>query len=323
MISPIPGISRGKILLVVFTTTVVSALHFLTPAGTHAWTWFHIFYQKLFYIPLLMAAAFLGAWGTLATTVIVSSIFLVHVIKDWSGDTMLRAELIGEIGSFWVIAVASSLLFRREHRALEKTKMANEETLAALASSLDLREHETTLHSRRVREYTLLLARRMGIRGEKVLLNMGMGALLHDVGKIGIHDDVLLKSGSLSEKEAKEMQRHPELGASLIGKIGFLGSAREIVLSHHEKFDGSGYPAGLSGQEIPLGARIFAVADVFDALTTDRPYRTPISYREARDFIAKESGKHFDPIVVDVFLETSFTDWADVASRSGVTLSED
>jgi HD-GYP domain-containing protein (c-di-GMP phosphodiesterase class II) len=152
---------------------------------------------------------------------------------------------------------------------------------------------------------------------------MGMGALLHDVGKIGIHDDVLLKSGSLSEKEAKEMQRHPELGASLIGKIGFLGSAREIVLSHHEKFDGSGYPAGLSGQEIPLGARIFAVADVFDALTTDRPYRTPISYREARDFIAKESGKHFDPIVVDVFLETSFTDWADVASRSGVTLSED
>jgi putative nucleotidyltransferase with HDIG domain len=235
---------------------------------------------------------------------------------------MRQADQVGEIASFWVIAVASSFLFHRERRALERERVAHEETLSALASSLDLREHETALHSLRVREYTLLLARQMGIHGVEDLLNLGMGALLHDVGKIGIQDSVLLKTGTLSEEESREMRWHPELGASLIGKIGFLGSAREIVLSHHEKFDGSGYPAGLSGQAIPLGARIFAVVDVFDALTTVRPYRGPLSYREARDFLAKESGSHFDPAVVDVFLAVPFHDWEETASRFGVALRE-
>jgi putative nucleotidyltransferase with HDIG domain len=312
--------SRGKIPLVVVTTAVVSALHFLTPAGPHAWHWLHIFYQKLFYVPLLMAAAFLGAWGTLATTIAISSIFLLHVLKDWSGDPMLRVDMMGEIGSYWVIALASSFLFGRERRALEQKKAANEETLAALASSLDLREHETSLHSLRVREYTLLLARQMRVHGEKDLLNLRMGALLHDVGKIGIQDSVLLKTGTLSAEEVREMRRHPELGATLIDRIPFLAAAREIVLAHHEKYDGSGYPAGLSGQAIPLGARIFAAVDVFDALTTVRPYRGPLSYREARDFIAKESGKHFDPVVVDAFLAVPFHDWEETASRYGVTL---
>ena len=269
-----------------------------------------------------MAAAFLGAWGTLATTIAISSIFLLHVLKDWSGDPMLRVDMMGEIGSYWVIALASSFLFGRERRALEQKKAANEETLAALASSLDLREHETSLHSLRVREYTLLLARHMGVHGEKDLLNLGMGALLHDVGKIGIQDSVLLKTGTLSAEEVREMRWHPELGASLIGKIGFLGSAREIVLSHHEKYDGSGYPAGLSGQAIPLGARIFAAVDVFDALTTDRPYRPALSYGEAAQFIAKESGIHFDPAVVRAFLAVPFLNWEETASRYGVTLRE-
>ena len=309
-----------KILLVAAATTAVSFPHFLTPAGPHAWHWLHILFQKLFYVPLLVAAAFLGVRGTLATTACVSFIFLFHVLKDWSGDPMLRAEMIGEIISFWVIAVFSSLLFQRERRALEETRLANEETLAALVSSLDLREHETALHSRRVREYTLLLARRMGIRGEKVLLSKGLGAMLHDVGKIGIRDSVLLKTDSLSEAESMEVRRHPELGASLIKEIRFLESAREIVLFHHERFDGSGYPEGLSGQAIPPGARIFAVADVFDALTTARPYRSHISYLEANTLIAKESGTHFDPAVVDAFLRIPFADWAEIASSNGATL---
>ena len=311
-----------KILLVAAVTATVSLLHFLTPSGTHEWHWLHILYQKLFYLPLLMAAAFLGVRGTLATTACVSLIFLFHVLKDWSGDPMLQAELTGEIISFWVIAVASSLLFDRERRALEEVRLAHEETINALASSLDLREHETALHSLRVREYTLLLARRFGLKGEVSFMNIGMGALLHDLGKIGVADRILLKHGELTEEERQEIRRHPEFGASLIGGIGFLGNAREIVLSHHEKYDGSGYPAGLSGQAIPLGARIFAVADVFDALTTVRPYRIPMSYREARDFIAMESGKHLDPAVVDAFLGIPFAIWAEVASRNGVTLTE-
>jgi putative nucleotidyltransferase with HDIG domain len=320
MSAVLQGGARGKILLIVAVTAAVSLLHFLTPTGPHGWHGLHLLYQKLYYVPILMAAAFLGVRGTLATTLAVSLLFFAHILRDWSGDVIRQADQVGEIASFWVIALASSFLFRRERRALERTKAANEETVAALASSLDLREHETALHSMRVREYTLLLARQMGIHGEQNLLNLGMGALLHDVGKIGIQDSVLLKTGTLSEEEAREMRWHPELGATLIGKIGFLGSAREIVLSHHEKYDGRGYPAGLSGQAIPLGARIFAAVDVFDALTTVRPYRGPLSYQEARDFIAKESGKHFDPAVVRAFLAVPFRDWEEAASRYGVTL---
>ena len=267
------GTSRGKILLVVVATAAVSLLHFLTPAGPHAWHWLHLFYQKLYYVPILIAAAFLGIRGTLATALAVSFLFLVHILRDWSGDLMRQADQVGEIASFWVIAVASSFLFHRERFALEQERVAHEETLSALASSLDLREHETALHSRRVREYTMLLTRRMRLKDEAALLNIAIGALLHDVGKIGVPDHVLLKQGELTEEEWREIRRHPELGATLIDRIPFLAGAREIVLAHHERYDGSGYPKGLVGAEIPRGARIFAVADVFDALTTERPYR--------------------------------------------------
>jgi hypothetical protein len=176
------GGARGKILLVVAVTAAVSLLHFLTPTGPHGWHGLHLLYQKLYYVPILMSAAVLGVRGTLATTLAVSLLFFAHILKDWSGDVMRQADQVGEIASFWVIAVASSFLFHRERRALERERVAHEETLSALASSLDLREHETALHSLRVREYTLLLARRMGVRGENDLLNLGMGALLHDVG---------------------------------------------------------------------------------------------------------------------------------------------
>jgi HD-GYP domain-containing protein (c-di-GMP phosphodiesterase class II) len=269
-----------------------------------------------------MAAACLGVRGTLLVAIIVSSVFFIHILRDWSGDLMRQADQVGEIASFWVIAIASSLLFQRERRALEQTRLAHEETISTLASSLDLREHETALHSRRVREYTLLLARRMGLKGESALVNIGMGALLHDVGKIGVADHVLLKHGELTEEERKEIRRHPEFGATLIGRIPFLAGAREIVASHHERYDGSGYPRGLSGKDIPIGGRIFAVVDVFDALTTDRPYRSAKSYREAVEIIEKGSGSHFDPPVVDAFLRIPFRDLEGVASRNGVGLRE-
>jgi hypothetical protein len=187
------GGARGKILLVVAVTAAVSLLHFLTPTGPHGWHGLHLLYQKLYYVPILMTAAVLGVRATLATTLAVSLLFFAHILRDWSGDVMRQADQVGEIASFWVIAVASSLLFHRERRALEQERVAHEETLSALASSLDLREHATALHSRRVQEYTMLLARRMGLKNETALLNIAIGALLHDVGKIGVPDQVLLK----------------------------------------------------------------------------------------------------------------------------------
>ncbi|MCR4308899.1 MAG: HD domain-containing protein [Deltaproteobacteria bacterium] len=307
----------GVVALVVFA---VASAHFVTPAGLHGWHWVHILLQKLFYLPILMAASWFGLRGTLLTAGTVSSVFMVHVLRDWGGYRMAQADQVGEIASFWVIALASSLLFDRERRALAETAAAHEETLAALASSLDLREHETSLHSRRVREYTLLLAERLGIKGEEALTNIGTGALLHDVGKIGVPDSILLKKGVPTEEEWERIRLHPELGASLIGPIRFLETAREIVLAHHEKFDGTGYPRGLAGESIPLGARIFAVVDVFDALTTDRPYKAALSYGSATDYLASGRGSHFDPDVVDAFLKIPYRDLAETAARNGVVL---
>jgi putative nucleotidyltransferase with HDIG domain len=233
---------------------------------------------------------------------------------------MAQADQIGEIASFWVIALTSSLLFRRERRALEETTGAHRETIAALASSLDLRERETALHSKRVQEYALLLADHMGLKDIGMRESLEMGALLHDVGKIGVPDGILLKKGGLTGEERDVVRRHPELGASLLQRIPFLSGAREIVEYHHEKFDGSGYPKGLKGEQIPIGARIFAVADVFDALTTDRPYKAALSYRSAAEMIARERGTHFDPYVADAFLGIPYRDLAETASKYGVAL---
>jgi putative nucleotidyltransferase with HDIG domain len=308
----------GVVAIVVFA---VASGHFVTPAGLHGWHWAHILLQKLFYLPILMAASWFGLRGTLLTAGAVSSVFMIHVLLDWGGYRMAQADQVGEIASFWVIALTSSFLFRRERKALQETAEAHRETIAALASSLDLRERETALHSKRVQEYALLLARRLGIKEGDTLEGLEMGALLHDVGKIGVPDGILLKKGGLTDEERDVVRRHPGLGASLLQRIPFLSGAREIVESHHEKFDGSGYPKGLRGEEIPIGARIFAVVDVFDALTTDRPYKTALSYRSAADSLANGRGTHFDPDVVDAFLKIPFRDLAETASGNGVVLS--
>jgi putative nucleotidyltransferase with HDIG domain len=308
--------------IVAFVVLAVALGHFATPAGLHGWHWLHILLQKLFYLPILMAAAWFGLRGTLLTVGAVCSVFMAHVLLDWGGYRMVQAGQIGELASFWIVAMTSSLLFRSERRALEETAEAHRETIAALASSLDLRERETALHSKRVQEYAMLLARHLGIKEGDTLEGLEMGALLHDVGKIGVPDGILLKKGGLTEEEWDGVRRHPELGASLLQRIPFLSGAREIVESHHEKFDGSGYPKGLKGDQIPIGARIFAVADVFDALTTDRPYKAALSYRSAAGMIARERAAHFDPEVVEAFLKIPFGVLLETALRYGVILRE-
>ncbi|MBI5342066.1 MAG: HD domain-containing protein [Deltaproteobacteria bacterium] len=317
------AIDRRRVHQVAAGTALVSILHFITPAGPHGWHWFHILLQKLYYLPILAAAATLGTRATVATASAVSVLFLAHIIWSWKGHVMVQADQVGEIVSFWVIGLTASFLFSREKRALEATAAAHGETLEALVGALDLREHGTALHSRRVRDYALLLARRMGIEEGRALMNIGMGSLLHDVGKIGVSDRILLKRERLTEEEWDEMRRHPELGASLVGSIPFLAGVREIVHDHHEKFDGTGYPKGISGREIPIGARIFAVVDVFDALTSERTYRPGVSGREAVDIISRGRGNHFDPDVVDAFLGIPFPVWAGVAARNGVTLRKE
>ncbi len=189
-----------------------------------------------------------------------------------------------------------------------KLQVSYETTLEALAAALDTRDTETQGHSVRVSEYTVFVADRMGVK-EPQITEIRRGALLHDVGKIGIPDAILRKPGKLTAEEWKEMKRHPEIGHRILSGIKFLEHSLPIVIAHQERYDGSGYPMGLKGEEIPLGARVFAVVDTLDAMTSDRPYRKALSYEQARDEIVRNAGVQFDPRVVEVFLSIRPEDW--------------
>jgi putative nucleotidyltransferase with HDIG domain len=181
-------------------------------------------------------------------------------------------------------------------------------TLEAMGDALDLRDAETEGHSRRVTAYTIALAREIGLDADQ-LRSIARGAFLHDIGKIATPDRILLKPGKLDPEEIKIMRQHCALGYQMVRKIPFLREASEIVYSHQETFNGSGYPRGLRGEAIPLGARIFAIADTLDAMTSDRPYRKALSFAQARGEIVRCSGTQFDPGVVQVFLTMPESLW--------------
>jgi HD-GYP domain-containing protein (c-di-GMP phosphodiesterase class II) len=176
----------------------------------------------------------------------------------------------------------------------------------ALMEALDLREHETGLHSKRVACHTRILARRFFDK-EDALRQVYWGALLHDLGKIGIPDAILLKQGPLGDEEWRLMRTHPDKGAELLRKLPGLEAAVAIVRSHEERYDGTGYPGGLCGEAIPLGARLFAVIDTLDAMTSDRPYRKGRSFDIAAAEIVAMAGSQFDPLAVEAFLAEQAT----------------
>jgi putative nucleotidyltransferase with HDIG domain len=195
-------------------------------------------------------------------------------------------------------------------------------TLIALTHALDARDKETEGHSRRVVEYTRLVAVRLGITGEDLKL-LCHGALLHDIGKIGVPDAILHKPGPLTEAEWQVMRRHPEIGALMVEEVEYLTEARQIILHHHERWDGRGYPLGLRGMQISQGARAFSIADTVDAITQDRPYRRGRSFDEAREELLRHRGSQFDPDAVDAFLSLPETDLLKISAiraRVGIDL---
>jgi len=201
------------------------------------------------------------------------------------------------------IAVDNSKLFENLQISNNELFLAYEATIEGWSRALDLRDKETEGHTQRVTELTLRLANAMGIR-EAELIHIHRGALLHDIGKMGVPDSILLKVGDLTDEEWKMMRKHPTFAYELLSPIRYLKAASlDIPYCHHEKWDGSGYPRGLKGNEIPMAARIFAVVDVWDAVTSDRPYRKGWSIGQALEYIKDQSGKYFDPLVVDVFLK--------------------
>jgi putative nucleotidyltransferase with HDIG domain len=197
--------------------------------------------------------------------------------------------------------------------ALQQIERSYEVTLQALGAAIDLRDNETAGHSQRVCRYSLEIAQALGW-SEKQLSGLARGAYLHDIGKLGIPDGILLKPGPLSTDERTVMQRHVEIGFNLVADIPFLAGAAEIILTHHERYDGSGYPCGLKGDDILPSARIFAIADSFDAITSDRPYRRASSFESGRAIIRNCSGTQFDPQAVNAFLAIDEAVWPAIAN---------
>jgi putative nucleotidyltransferase with HDIG domain len=205
--------------------------------------------------------------------------------------------------------------------AVRRIELTYDETLEALARALDLRDNDTAEHTRRVTRYSLEMAKRLNFSGDQ-LKQLERGAYLHDIGKIGIPDSILLKPGKLTPEEWAVMQKHVRIGYELMSRVAFLSSAAQIVLAHQECFDGTGYPEGLAGEDIPLGARIFAIADTLDAMMSDRPYRRGRPYAVARAEIAREAGKQFDPKVVEVFLSIPEETWENIRREASRDRSE-
>ncbi len=200
--------------------------------------------------------------------------------------------------------------------ALEHISQIYDETLEALGAALDLKDGDTAGHARRVTRYCLEIAKAMGCSPDE-MHQLKRGAYLHDIGKIAIPDAILLKPAKLSPEEMSVMWAHPYIGYEFVGRISFLAEAGEIVLTHHERFDGSGYPQRLMGDDIPLGARIFAVADTLDAMTSDRPYRRALPFSAAREEIRQQSGRQFEPRVVETFFSLPEHIWGEIRLEVG------
>lgn len=215
-------------------------------------------------------------------------------------------EFLKTLAGQAAIAVDNAHLFDELERSNSEIQHAYDATLFGWSQALELRDIETHGHCLRVTEMTRHLGRKMGI-SEEEMVHVQRGALLHDIGKMGIPDSILFKPGKLTEEEWEIMRKHPIYAYDLLSKIKFLQPALDIPRWHHERWDGTGYPDRLKGKDIPLSARIFAVADVCDALRSKRPYREPWTNEQVKEFIENESGKHFDPEVVKMFMENGFS----------------
>jgi HD-GYP domain-containing protein (c-di-GMP phosphodiesterase class II) len=245
--------------------------------------------KTILHIPLIVEGSGIGA-------LIVGTTTRYHAFNEHS--LALSRTLSYQIA----LAVANAKLYKAVQMANADLIHAYDVTLQGWSYALEMRDQDTQGHTRRVMDSTVSLARKMGFT-EPALTNLRRGALLHDIGKISIPDEILKKPGPLTSTEMEIMRRHTDDAYHFLVNIDYLQASVDIPYCHHEKWDGTGYPRGLKGEEIPLEARIFAVVDVYDALISDRPYRKAWSKADALEYICAQSGKHFDPCIVPIFLE--------------------
>ncbi len=245
-------------------------------------------FESYYAVPLRAKGQILGALEIYKRSAIKEN-------SDW-------LEFIQALAQQTAIALENAQLIEKLKKANREMLFAYDRTIEGWAKALEIRDQTTGEHSQKVMQWTMIMAQAMGIRNSDELTHIKRGALLHDIGKMGISDTILQKPGKLNEEEWVEMRKHPQFAYDLLHPIEFLRPALDIPLFHHEHWDGSGYPKGLKGKEIPLIARIFAVIDVFNAITSKRPYSNPWPVAQAIEYIQKNAGSHFDPEVVQVFM---------------------
>ncbi|MGD8406727.1 MAG: HD domain-containing phosphohydrolase [Anaerolineales bacterium] len=244
---------------------------------------------SLLYYPLLIRDDVIG-------------VFIVGTSKGVRSFKENELDLCAALSSQSALAISNAKLYKQAQQAIADITKAYDATLEGWSRVLDMRDHVTDQHTHRVADLTVDLAKKMDIPVTE-LGNIRRGALLHDIGKMGIPDAILQKPDVLTDAEWKTMKKHPEMAYQFLSHISYLQPALEIPLCHHEKWDGTGYPRKLKGEEIPLAARIFTVVDVYDALTSERPYRKAWKKEDALAYIREQAGKHFFPEAVDAFLE--------------------
>lgn len=279
----------------------VGLSHWLTPVDQPILHGIHVVMRKMLMVPVVLSAMWWGIRGAWGAASCATLIYLPHVIMQWNNQPIENLNQVSELISLWGIALLVGYFIDHRQRTTQALADSHKATIFSLVRALDAREHATEQHSLRVAAVSTEIGKRLGL-GHADLDALNSGALLHDVGKIGVPDAILLKPGPLTDDEWRIMRQHPDVGRGILSSVPRLDHALDVIYSHHERFDGTGYPRGLAGEAIPLFARIFAIADALDAMASRRPYKDPMPLDQARHRIADDANTHFDPRIVDAFL---------------------
>ncbi|MCB1042263.1 MAG: HD-GYP domain-containing protein [Acidobacteria bacterium] len=294
------GILAGSIIL-------ITLFHYTTGVGAHVQHAFHLFLRMAYMVPLIAAAIWFGMRGFFFTVIPICIFYGTHVAIQWQGQVAENMNQIVTLLTYVVIGLVSALLAQqvesqREARHRVERSRRRDLLLSAVenfSSALRWRDDQTERHCEQVAQLAEALAKKAGLSADRIELAR-LGGLLHDIGKIGVRDDILLKNGDLNEKERSHIHRHPVVAYEMIRHIEGAEDLAEVVLSHHEQLDGSGYPRGLKGNEIPFEAQIVSVADVYSALTEDRPYHSGMADDQALAYMHETRGNHLDGHLVDL-----------------------
>lgn len=289
------------LILAVGISIGISLAHFLVP---HHYLVIHGFLRRLYYVPVILTGLLCGLRQTIYIVALIVAAYLPFVLLQWPNHSLpSNLEEIYELVMLAVVGGMTGVLSDRERKRRQELQEAYQDTVIRLAMAAEYRDGNTGAHLRRISRYAEVIAKNMGIPADRSEL-IKLATPMHDIGKVGIPDRVLLNQGELNEDDWNIMRTHSEMGYEILKEShsALLEMAAVIALAHHERYDGSGYPKGLREDEIPLEARIVAVADVFDALTTSRTYKKGYSIEETIEIMEKEVGSHFDPNVFKALL---------------------